>query len=306
MQMPTDYEKKGLIFNIQKFSIHDGSGMRTLIFMKGCPLSCIWCSNPESQDPRSQIMDIRKNCIRCGKCYDACPEHAISPEDFSIERHACTSCGACTKNCYAGAKKTAGRLYSVGELIDTIQKDSIIYRNSQGGVTVGGGEPIIQSGFVRELLKACREIHIHTALETCGYGLWDKAEGIFELADQIFFDLKHMDSREHEKLTGADNAPILQNAKKLAQMEKEIIFRLPLIQGLNDSEENLRQTGKFVAEMMRNSSRISIEILPYHNFGQDKYEWLSRNYALKSMKAPEQEHVEKCRGILKRTGCRVV
>lgn len=299
-------EKRGLIFNIQKFSIHDGRGMRTLIFMKGCPLSCLWCSNPESQAFEIQIMDVRKNCIRCGACCKVCPNHAISENDFIIDRSLCCQCGACTETCYAGAKKGVGQWYSVQTIMEKIEKDHIIYRNSGGGVTVGGGEPALQSEFVGELLKTCHKVNIHTAVETCGYGPGAKVKAVAEHADQIFFDLKHMDCQEHKKLTGVDNLSILENAKKLAEMEKELIFRLPLIPDFNDSEENIRAAGQFAASMMHPSNRVSIEVLPYHNFGMDKYEWLSEEYALKSTPLPDKEHVERCRAFLRSLGCNVL
>lgn len=304
--MAVDYQKRGLVFNIQKFSIHDGSGMRTLVFMKGCPLSCLWCSNPESQSRELQIMDVRKNCISCGACYAVCPSRAISEKDFEIDRALCSRCGACTQKCYAGAKKSVGQWYSVGEIMETIEKDAIFYRNSGGGVTVGGGEPAMQSEFTAELFKACHAVNIHTAVETCGYSPWSSIKRIFEQADQVFFDLKHMDSGQHKKLTGVDNGRILQNAQKLAQMEKEIIFRLPLIPGQNDSLENVRRTGEFAASLMQGQSHVSIEILPYHNLGQDKYQWLSEEYTLGDIRAPEEEYVENCRRLLKGLGCKVI
>lgn len=304
--MLANYDKKGLIFNIQKFSIHDGRGMRTLIFMKGCPLSCIWCSNPESQAPKPDVMDIKTKCIGCGKCYSICPKHAISEKGFDIDRFLCDGCGACTKKCYANAKKISGEWYSVDDIMEKIEKDYIIYRNSEGGVTVGGGEPTMQAEFVSELFKACHSIHIHTAIETCGYGSWSRLKGVFEHVDQVFFDLKHMNNQEHRKLTGVDNALILQNAENLAKTGKEIIFRLPLIPTLNDSESNLKETGQFVSAMMAYSSDIKIEVLPYHSLGENKYKWLNQAYALKSIKAPRKEHVNECKDILKQFRCDVI
>lgn len=300
------YDNKGLVFNIQKFSIHDGRGMRTLVFMKGCPLSCIWCSNPESQSPQTDIMDIKKNCIGCSNCYNVCPNHAISKENFNIDRLLCDNCGECTKKCYANAKKEVGQWYSIAEIMEKIEKDYIIYRNSEGGVTVGGGEPTLQAAFVSELLEECHSINVHTAIETCGYGSWSNVKNVFEHADQIFFDLKHMDSKKHRKLTGVDNYSILENAQNVAKMNKEIIFRLPLIPNLNDSQSNVKATGEFVASIMTSFNDIKIEILPYHDLGKNKYEWLTVDYALKDLKAPEKESVQQCREILKKAGCSVI
>lgn len=297
---------KGLVFNIQKFSIHDGKGVRTLIFMKGCPLSCLWCSNPESQSLSVEIIDVKSNCIKCGKCYYICPNKAVSDNDFNIDKDLCDKCGICADKCYANAKKKVGNVCSVEDLMEKIEKDYLIYRNSEGGVTVGGGEPMMQAEFVAELLKQCHSINIHTAVETCGYSSWDKAESIFKHTDQIFFDLKHMNSFEHKKLTGVDNSLILKNAEKLSGMHKEIIFRIPLIPTLNDNVENIRSTGVFVAGLMKRTADIKIEILPYHSMGVDKYMWLGREYELKEIKPPDKDYVKERENILKKTGCNVI
>lgn len=297
---------KGVIFNIQKFSIHDGTGIRTLIFMKGCPLRCLWCSNPESQHMGIEIMDVKAKCKGCGKCVAKCGQKGIDPETFSIDRNACIKCGECAKFCFAEGKKVVGREVTIYELMKTIEKDRIFYRNSGGGVTVGGGEPTMQSAFVAELLKKCRESHIHTAIETCGYGSWDQIKGVFEHADQIFYDLKCMDPDQHKALTGVDNGVILENARKAAKLGKETIFRLPLIPALNDGEENIRDTGAFVKDLMPYNDHISMEILPYHNFGRDKYRWLNVEYQLEKTEKPLQETVAQYNKLLEQMGIRVI
>ncbi len=297
---------KAIVFNVQKFSIHDGSGMRTLVFMKGCPLSCIWCSNPESQSAFVEIIDVKTNCIKCGKCYYICHKKAISKNDFNIDKSLCDGCGMCADKCYANAKKKVGSIYSIEDLMEKIEKDYIIYRNSEGGVTIGGGEPMMQASFVAELLKQCHSINIHTALETCGYSSWDKAESVFRHTDQIFFDLKHMDCYKHKEITGVENTLILQNAEKLAGMRKEVIFRIPLIPTLNDSIENIRDTGIFVKNLMCHAADIKIEILPYHSMGINKYNWLNREYTLKWLKTPDNDYVEARKNILGKIGCNVI
>lgn len=296
----------GTVFNTQKFSIHDGTGIRTLIFMKGCPLRCIWCSNPESQRTGPEVMFVRSKCTGCGKCAALCREAAVDDVTFDIDRSRCVKCGLCTSKCYAGAKKMTGRQVTVREMMELIEKDRIFYTNSGGGITVGGGEPAMQHGFVEELLKACRESHIHTAIETCGYGRWQDICGMFDNADQIFFDLKAIDPELHRRLTGVSNELILHNAEQAAVRGKDVIFRIPLIPGCNDSLTNIEETGAFVGGLSGNGSNVSIEILPYHDLGRDKYRWLDMDYSLEDTGKPDATQVEELKTILKNRGCSVV
>lgn len=296
----------GTVFNTQKFSIHDGTGIRTLIFMKGCPLRCIWCSNPESQRTGPEVMFVRSKCTGCGKCAALCREAAVDDVTFDIDRSRCVKCGLCTSKCYAGAKKMTGRQVTVREMMELIEKDRIFYTNSGGGVTVGGGEPAMQHGFVEELLKACRESHIHTAIETCGYGRWQDICGMFDNADQIFFDLKAIDPELHRRLTGVSNELILHNAEQAAVRGKDVIFRIPLIPGCNDSLTNIEETGIFVGGLSGNGRNVSIEILPYHDLGRDKYRWLDMDYGLEDTGKPDAMQVEELKTILKNRGCSVV
>lgn len=299
-------DDKGLVFNIQRYSIHDGDGIRTLVFMKGCPLRCIWCSNPEAQSFSEEMMHIKNNCIKCGKCTNVCPVDAINPENYDIDKQKCTACGTCAKVCYANAKKKVGKWYSVDEIINEIEKDRVFFRSSQGGVTVGGGEPTAQPIFVKRLLKECKQLNMHTAIETCGHEQWSDLQAIFENVDQVFFDLKHMNDDEHIKLTGVTNRIILENAKLLAQMNKEVIFRLPLIPGYNNSEENILQTGRFVKSLMTPLNDIKIEILLYHNLGAGKYESLGREYGLMDVNVEKKEVKELLNKTLSDLGCNVV
>ena len=225
---------------------------------------------------------------------------------FDIDRSRCVKCGLCTSKCYAGAKKMTGRQVTVREMMELIEKDRIFYTNSGGGVTVGGGEPAMQHGFVEELLKACRESHIHTAIETCGYGRWQDICGMFDNADQIFFDLKAIDPELHRRLTGVSNELILHNAEQAAVRGKDVIFRIPLIPGCNDSLTNIEETGAFVGGLSGNGSNVSIEILPYHDLGRDKYRWLDMDYGLEDTGKPDATQVEELKTILKDHGCSVV
>ena len=298
--------EKGMVFNIQKYSIHDGRGIRTLVFMKGCPLRCRWCSNPESQTFSEEIMFIKNKCIGCGKCVKVCPQKATDAKTFEIDRNICTACGNCAEVCYANAKKKVGTGYSVGEIMEVIEKDRVFYRKSQGGVTIGGGEPIAQPQFVLNLLKECKRLNIHTAIETCGYGEWKKVKEIFETVDQILYDLKHMDEQEHLKLIGVSNRLILSNAEKIARMDKEILFRIPVIPGYNSNDENIIESGKFIKSLMKFNEQIQVELLPYHNLGADKYTSLGRTYQLDDLKSPETEKKEHWNDILESCGCSVV
>ena len=274
--------------------------------MKGCPLRCIWCSNPESQQTGQEVMFVRSKCTGCGKCAALCREAAVDDVTFDIDRSRCVKCGLCTSKCYAGAKKMTGRQVTVREMMELIEKDRIFYTNSGGGVTVGGGEPAMQHGFVEELLKACRESHIHTAIETCGYGRWQDICGMFDNADQIFFDLKAIDPELHRRLTGVSNELILHNAEQAAVRGKDVIFRIPLIPGCNDSLTNIEETGAFVGGLSGNGSNVSIEILPYHDLGRDKYRWLDMDYGLEDTGKPDAMQVEELKTILKNRGCSVV
>lgn len=292
----------GVIFNTQKFSIHDGSGIRTLIFMKGCPLRCVWCSNPESQKPEPEITDVRTNCIGCGDCVPACPKNAVNPKTFEIDRSLCGVCGLCAKSCYAQAKKMTGRVVTIEEMVETAVKDQVIYRNSGGGVTVGGGEPLVQPDFVCELLKELRVRNIHTAIETCGFGSWTEAEKVFRQADQILFDLKSMDDKKHREYTGVSSETILHNAEKAAASGGSVLFRIPVIPDINDGD-NIRKTGEFVRRLQDENSKVQLELLPYHNFGKDKYKWLGRDYELEKLDRMEKKDLKPYYEELEKMGC---
>lgn len=291
--------KKGMLLNIQRFSVHDGPGIRTLVFMKGCPLTCQWCSNPESQLQDPEMGYFESRCVKCGKCIDACPVGAISmtgDEEIVTDRKICDACGKCVEVCSYQAREIAGEWVTVDYLLAEVEKDRDFYSNSGGGVTVGGGEPAQQSEFVTEFLKTCHDRWLHTAIETCGHVPWKNLEGILEFVDYIFYDIKHMDPEVHKRITGVSNKLILSNAEKVVSTQaKPVVIRIPVIPGLNDSEENIKATAEFVAGLGKVEG---LELLPYHRLGISKYEQFEKPYSLKEITAPEPEAMKPLNDIV--------
>ncbi len=296
-------ENNGLIFNIQKFSIHDGEGIRTLVFMKGCPLRCIWCCNPESHSFTEDLLFVRTKCIGCGYCVKACPEQAISPTNFEIDRSKCTVCGECTKVCYANAKKIVGKWVTRRDILNELEKDRSVFMHSKGGLSIGGGEPICQPEFVSALLKDAQQLNFSTAMESCGYGDWDKIKDIYPHLDELFMDIKCMDSARHKELTGVPNELILENAKKIAALGNHITFRVPLIPGLNDGKENITETARFVAGLGNN---VQLEFLLYHRLGEDKFKWMDKDYKLAGVEVHEGNIKTEMEDLAESIGCKVV
>jgi len=294
---------KGIIFDIQRTVFHDGPGIRTLVFMKGCPLKCKWCANPESQQIFPELYFIEDKCIKCGKCLEICPNYAISVKYWPINRKLCRVCGKCVEICYAGARNIYGKFYTVDEVLEIVRKDIVVYNVSGGGVTIGGGEPTYQASFVKKLLLACKKEKIHTAIETCAFAKPKDFREIVKLADLILCDIKHMDSKRHQQLTGVPNELILQNIKMLKEIKKNIIFRIPLIPGLNDSKSNLVAIAKFISKF--ESLVQQIDILPYHTLGVEKYERLGRVYELPNLKSPSQKQIKLTQSIFQPLGYKV-
>ncbi|UCF97781.1 MAG: glycyl-radical enzyme activating protein [Spirochaetaceae bacterium] len=294
---------QGLVFDIQRFSIHDGPGIRTLVFMKGCPLRCSWCSNPESQQAKPEIMYFEEKCIHCGACLEACPYGEVLEENWPVATELCYGCGSCVEVCYAEARKLVGRWYTVEQVSDIVERDRVFYEESGGGMTVGGGEPMFQAAFVAGLLQTCRRRGIHTAIETCGFTPWKTMSKVLEHTDLLLMDIKHMDSQTHKKHTGVGNERILENARKAADVVGEMVVRLPLIPDFNDGHENIRALGRFVAEQLPAVQRI--DVLPYHSTGESKSKRLGRPYTLPGLKPQSREKVDAVEQILQSYGIKI-
>lgn len=294
---------KGLIHKIERFSLHDGPGIRTLVITKGCPLRCRWCSSPYTQSPHPEVLYIRSRCTGCGRCLEVCPQTAISKgEDLSkvrTDRTLCTGCGTCVEVCAYGARELSGRYYTPEELFREVEKDGAFYRRSGGGVTVGGGEPTMQAEFVGKFLSLCRSHCFHTAMETCAFTSWERLALLLNLLDLVYIDLKHMDENRHREWTGASNLEILENIRRAAQ-EAHVILRIPVVPGFNDSEQNISESARFAKGLGDNVLRL--ELLPYHQFGIHRYDELDRVCATESVQPPADEHMENLRGIARSFG----
>lgn len=283
----------GIVFNIQKCSIHDGPGIRTLVFLKGCYLSCQWCANPESQKFKPEIMNFYSKCIGCGQCYQICPFKAIykSAKGFAIDREKCSDCGLCVEECYAESKKIMGKEMSPDQVFQEIRKDKVFYKGiANGGVTFSGGEPFLHADFLKETCQKCKDERINTAVETCGYAEFDQIKEVLPYLDSIFFDIKHYNTDLHKKYTGQSNEKILDNLKKINEYNIPITVRTPIIPGCNDSEKNIMEIAKICAAL---SSVKQYELLAYHELGLSKYDSLERPYLLRGVKTPKLSEMEK-------------
>jgi pyruvate formate lyase activating enzyme len=299
--------QSGTIFDIKKYSINDGPGIRTTVFFSGCPLSCLWCHNPESQSLIPELLYRAGRCLLCGDCIEACPDGAISLGESSnsiiTDRQKCTGCQTCTTTCYSGAREFSGRKMTVQEVMTNIERDIPFYDESHGGVTFSGGEPLIQPTFLSALLKGCRAKEIHTVVDTSGFANWNVFEQIRDDVDLFLFDLKHMDSIRHREVTGVPNALILENLHRLNSSGAECIVRIPLIPGINDDENNLVESAKFLARL---SPIQSVELMAYHDIAQAKYEALGRDYPLTGTKPPTEAVMHHAAELLRNYGLNVV
>lgn len=308
MQLPAmiiinnNSDSKGYIFDIQGLSVHDGPGCRTLIFLNGCNMNCFWCSNPEGISRKPSLLYSSSKCIACGRCIVNCPRKAISIENgkLKISRQLCAQCDkqSCMDECYTDALRLSGYEISVSRLYEIIQRDRQFW-GSEGGITLSGGEPLLQIDFAKEILIRCHEGYIHTAIETCGNVPWTNFQQVIPYLDWIFFDLKHIDCVLHKKGTNSGNKIILENALRLAQeFEGRLIFRLPLIPNYNDSIENLN----CVISFLKNAGKKEINILPLHHLGREKYKMLQREYLGSSFPVPMPEKLIEIEELFRSSG----
>ena len=280
--MPSNTPLKGLIFSIDRFVAEDGPGIRTTVFLKGCPLKCVWCHSPQSIAPEPELLFYISRCVGCGACVPACPENAqiVTPKERRVLWAKCTTCMKCTEVCPSKALEMAGEWYTVEQVMNIVERDMVYYENSGGGVTFSGGEPTMQSRFLATCLKSCKEKGIHTAIDTSGLTQWSVLEKMLPYIDLFLFDVKHMDDERHKELTGVSNKLILQNLRKLSEHGKIIWIRIPLIPGLNDSEENFQHVAEFVKPL---TGVQRVTLLPYNKAAGAKYEFIGEVYDLEDL-----------------------
>ena len=299
--------ESGLIMNIQKYSIHDGPGIRTTVFLKGCPLSCLWCHNPEGLSSQPQIVVFEGRCISCGSCRKVCPTGAVLTNVSQIDngKMVCTLCGACVAACPSDARQIIGKRMTVIEVVTEVLKDRLFYDESGGGVTFSGGEPLAQTNFLKELLASCRARGVHTAVDTCGYASREDLLSVAPLTDLFLYDLKIINDKKHRQYTGVCNVSIIENLKALGAVHNNIWIRMPIIPGVNDDDENLEATAKYAASI---PAVRQVNLLPYHKTAIFKFKRLRKTYLLENVPDPSPENLEKVRqkfctlGVIARIG----
>lgn len=293
----------GQIYNIQRYSIHDGPGIRTTVFLKGCPLACKWCHNPESQTKKSVLMYNEKKCIGCFDCVSKCPNEAltISNGKLAIERNRCLNCGTCAMVCPAEAIDLLGKQMTIDEVMEVVRRDTSFYKSSKGGVTISGGEPFQQSSFTLELVKALKYEGFHVTLDTSGYVEFERLRHFIGHVDLFLYDVKHIDPRKHRAYTGVDNKLILRNLKKLSRHGCRIWARVPLIPFFNNNENDLHEIAYTISDLKVEK----VCILPYHGIASGKYTQLNKKYELTGMKSPSDSDVDRAKKIIENYGLQV-
>ena len=296
-------ERKVLIFNVQKYNMYDGPGVRTLVFFKGCPLRCKWCANPEGMERKHQVMFKRDSCIDCGACVSVCPAsiHSISKEIKHEVNHSinCIGCRKCEEVCTQSAISIVGEVKTVSQLMEIIEEDIGFYDVSGGGVTLGGGEVMMQPEFATNLLMTCKQEGINTAIETCGYTKLESILQVAEFTDLFLFDIKHIDPERHYKLTGVHNERILQNLSELLHRRYNVKVRMPLLKGINDNQDEIERIITFLRPFRDYKNFKGIDMLPYHKLGVNKYTQLGMAYPIQGDPSLSSEELNMIEGWIK-------
>jgi pyruvate formate lyase activating enzyme len=295
----------GTVFNVMRFSLNDGPGIRTTVFLKGCPLACPWCHNPESMEKEKEVFLRDDRCIHCGECIDVCAQQAISNDDGRVitDRALCTRCGNCVPHCVAEARELVGRQMTTQEVLSEVLRDRVFFDESGGGVTFSGGEPFLQYEFLGSLLDACRTEGLHSTVDTTGCTSPVILKRLAPLIDLYLYDLKLMDDAKHQKYTGVSNRLLVENLQRLVEWGKRVIVRIPLIPGINDDEENIRATGELLATL---TAIREVHVLPYHPSGTDKYARLGKAYTLNMLNTPPSESLARIANTLEQYVASVV
>lgn len=300
MEPYSDVNVKGLVFNIQRFSVNDGPGVRTIVFLNGCPLRCKWCCNPESQELKPVIMFKAPNCVGCGNCEVVCPTGASNLKlPGKIDHTKCVACGKCVDVCYHKALEISGREMTVEELMVELYQDRVVYRRSGGGITVSGGEAFMQHEFLLELLKTCKSLGWHTAIETTGLASKEVIGKILPYLDLVMMDIKHLDPAVHKEFTGVSNEIILENAMFIAKNARKMIVRVPVIPGFNADPVSIECIAKFTTYL---DNVEELHLLPYHDLGSNKYAMMGREYELAGTEKPAEELMEELKAIVEEEG----
>lgn len=286
----------GIIWDIKRYALHDGPGIRSTVFFKGCPLSCLWCCNPESQSFSPELLWLQELCAGCGTCANVCPRDAVEIHQHgesrapAINRATCDMCGECVSQCPAGALSIAGERVTVDDVLHRVAQDSVFFARTGGGLTLSGGEPLAQPGFAAEILRryVTEEGGRSTAVETCGHARWEHLAALAPYVSVFLYDIKHMNDAAHTEMTGKGNSLILENARRLTKQGATMVIRIPLAPGLNDDDKNIELTAAFA----RDIGARRVDLLPYHRLGEGKYSRIGRTYSLQGASSQSPERVQ--------------